>query len=216
VNYILLGPPGAGKGTQAKKIVECFGMVHLSTGDAFREFKKFSKVLDKFLLSGHLVPDKIVITVVKKYINKKDHIGRGFLFDGFPRTIQQAKELDIILKSKNLKIDAVFLIDICFEEAIKRVMKRRVCKCGASYNTEVFYQGEVEKCNVCGCRLIQRNDDEKDIVKKRFSIYEKHLNPLIEYYRKDRTLVNINGSQNEEDIFEQIKKQINRCCLSKL
>ncbi|MDR3253622.1 MAG: adenylate kinase [Endomicrobium sp.] len=207
MNYILLGPPGAGKGTQAKKIVERFSIVHLSTGDMFREAKKSNEALSRFLSSGQLVPDEIVINMIKKRL-EKDDVKKGFLFDGFPRTIKQAEELTIILKSENLKIDAVFLINIYFEEVIKRITGRRVCECGASYNIEMIPPKEDGKCDCCGRKLIQRNDDKEDVVKERFIVYEKQTKPLIGYYKKTGLLVNIDGAKDEKDVFEQIKKHI--------
>jgi adenylate kinase len=200
MNYILLGPPCAGKGTQAKKIAKYFDITHLSTGDMLRKAQKSSKMLNKFLSFGWLVPDKIVINIIKKFL-EKDYIKKGFVFDGFPRTIKQAEELDVILESKNLKIDMVFLINICFEEIIKRIAKRKICKCGRSYNV-------IDKCDFCGRKLVQRNDDKEDIVKKRFDIYEKQTKPLVGYYSKSGLLVDVDGSKDEKSIFEYMKGYI--------
>ena len=126
MNYIILGPPGAGKGTQAKNIAGKFGMVHLSTGDMFREEKESDEVVSKLLSAGQLVPDEIVVNMVKKHLEKDDIVKKGFLLDGFPRTVKQAEELDAVLKSKNIKMEGVLLIDVPFEEAVKRIVGRRI------------------------------------------------------------------------------------------
>jgi adenylate kinase len=207
MNYILLGPPGAGKGTQAKKIVERFGVVHLSTGEMFREAKRSEKAISELLTSGQLVPDALVVDMVKKYF-VKEYIKKGFLLDGFPRTVRQAEELNVILKSENIKIDAVFFIDICFEEAIKRIAGRRVCLCGASYHITALPPKEVGKCDICGGMLVQRNDDREDTVRGRLSVYEKQTKPLIEYYSKVGLLIDIDGLKDESNVFEQINKKI--------
>lgn len=207
MNYILMGPPGAGKGTQAKKIVEKFGIVHLSTGDMFREAKKSDEDIRKFLESGQLVPDEIVVNMVKKRL-EKDDIKKGFLLDGFPRTVNQAQELDKMLKSENIKIDAVFFIDVHFEEAVKRISGRRVCSCGASYHVNFIPPKVKGKCDVCNGDLIQRSDDKENVVKDRLAVYEKQTRPLIDYYKKTGLFVNIDGLKSESEVFEEIKKHI--------
>jgi adenylate kinase len=207
MNYILMGPPGAGKGTQATKIVEKFGIVHLSTGDIFREAKKSDEVISKLLASGQLVPDDVVINMVKIHL-KKDDVKKGFLLDGFPRTLNQAQELDKMLRSENIKIDAVFFIDVHFEEAVKRISGRRVCPCGASYHVD-FIPPKIEgKCDACSSKLIQRNDDKENVVKDRLDVYEKQTRPLIDYYKKVELLVTIDGLKSESEVFEEIKTHI--------
>ncbi|MDR2811723.1 MAG: adenylate kinase [Endomicrobium sp.] len=207
MNYVLIGPPGSGKGTQAKKIVENFGMVHLSTGDMFREAKKSDEDIRKFLSSGQLVPDEIVVSMVKKCL-EKDNIKKGFLLDGFPRTLNQVQELDKMLKSENIKIDAVFFIYVHFEEAVKRISGRRVCSCGASYHVNFIPSKVKGKCAACNGELIQRSDDKENVVKDRLEVYEKQTRPLIDYYKKTGLLVNIDGLKSESEVFEEIKKYI--------
>jgi adenylate kinase len=202
-----MGYPGAGKGTQAKKIVEKFGIVHLSTGDMLREVKKSDEFMRKFLASGQLVPDDIVVNMVKKRL-EKDDIKKGFLLDGFPRTVNQAQELDKMLKSENIKIDVVFFIDVHFEEAVKRISGRRVCSCGASYHVNFIPPKVKEKCDACNSELIQRSDDKENVVKDRLNIYEKQTRPLIDYYKKTGLFVNIDGLRSEAEVFEEIKKHI--------
>jgi adenylate kinase len=202
-----MGPPGAGKGTQAKKIVEKFGIVHLSTGDMFREAKKSDEVISKLLASGQLVPDDAVVNMVKARL-KKDDVKKGFLLDGFPRTLNQAQELDKMLKSENIKIDAVFFIDVHFEEAVKRISGRRVCSCGASYHVNFIPPKVAGVCDVCSSKLVQRNDDKENVVKDRLDVYEKQTRPLINYYKKTNLLVDIDGLKSETGVFEEIKKHI--------
>jgi adenylate kinase len=207
MNYILMGPPGAGKGTQAKKIVEKFGIVHLSTGDMFREAKKSDEVISKLLATGQLVSDEIVVNMVKKRL-EKDDVKKDFLLDGFPRTLNQAQELDKMLKSENIKIDAVFFIDVHFEEAVKRISGRRVCSCGASYHVNFIPSKVAGVCDVCSSKLVQRNDDKENVVKDRLDVYEKQTSPLIDYYKKTNLLVDIDGLKSETEVFEEIKKHI--------
>ncbi|MDR0956598.1 MAG: adenylate kinase [Endomicrobium sp.] len=208
MNYILLGPPGAGKGTQAKKIAKKFEIVHLSTGDMFREAKKFDKIINKFLVTGELVPDEVTVDMIKNRL-LKDDIKKGFVLDGFPRTLNQAQALDLMIKSQ-IKIDAVFFINVTFEEAIRRISSRRVCSCGASYHIALLASKKVKKCDFCGKELSQRDDDKEDVVKDRITVYEKQTKPLIEYYRNARMLIGINGLKEEAEVFAQISEYIDK------
>jgi adenylate kinase len=209
MNYILLGPPGAGKGTQAKKIVEKFDMVHLSTGDMFREAKKFDQIISKFLVAGQLVPDEVTVNMIKNRL-LRDDVKKGFLLDGFPRTINQAQALDVMTKSKDIKINAVFFINVSFEEAVKRISGRRVCSCGATYNVMSLASEEINKCNFCGKELSQRDDDKEAVVKDRIAVYEEQTKPLIEYYRNAGMLVDIDGLKSEAEVFAQISEYIDK------
>ncbi|MDR0977626.1 MAG: adenylate kinase [Endomicrobium sp.] len=207
MNYIIMGPPGAGKGTQSKKISEKFGIVHLSTGDMFREAEKSDEIIRKLLAAGQLVPDEIVVSMVKKRL-EKDDVKNGFLLDGFPRTLNQAFELDKMLKSENIKIDEVFFIDVCFEDVVKRISGRRVCSCGASYHVDFIPPKVSGICDVCGRALIQRDDDKEIVVRDRLNVYNKQTKPLLDYYKSASLLVSINGAQSESAVFEEIKKYI--------
>jgi adenylate kinase len=202
-----MGSPGSGKGTQAKKIVENFDIVHLSTGDMFRETKKSDESIRKLLASGQLVPDEIVINIVKRCL-EKDDIKKGFLLDGFPRTVNQAFEFDKMLKSENIKINAVFFIDVHSEEAVKRISGRRVCSCGASYHVNFIPPKVKGKCDVCSSELIQRNDDKENVAKDRLDIYERQTRSLIDYYKKTGLFINIDGLKSESEVFKEIKKHI--------
>jgi adenylate kinase len=206
-NYILLGPPGAGKGTQAKNISEEFKIVHLSTGDMFREAKETDKTINALMASGQLISDDIVVNMVKNRL-LKDDVKNGFLLDGFPRTLNQAQALDKMLELANIKINSVFSITVDNEEVVKRISGRRVCICGASFNVETMPPKKEKICDRCGSTLIQREDDKEEVVKERLAVYEKQTKPLIEYYSKSNLLVNIDGMKDELDVFEQISKFI--------
>ncbi|MDR0618198.1 MAG: adenylate kinase [Endomicrobium sp.] len=207
MNYILLGPPGAGKGTQAKKIVDKFGIVHLSTGHMFRKVTKSDDVISERVASGQLISDEIVVNMVKNRLLQED-AKKGFLLDGFPRTLTQVQALDVILEAENIKIDTVFFIDLDYKEVIKRTSGRRVCSCGASYNMFFIPPKEDSKCDFCKKELIQRNDDKEEVVKNRLNIYEAQTKPLIEYYRKKGTLIKIDGLKSESEVFNQISENI--------
>ncbi|MDR3281481.1 MAG: nucleoside monophosphate kinase [Endomicrobium sp.] len=204
MNYVLLGPPGSGKGTQAKKIVEKFDLVYLSTGDMLREAKKSNEYINKLVSTGQLIPDEAVVGLVKKHLKKND-IKKGFVFDGFPRTIWQAENLDLLLEFENIKIDSVFFIDLCFEKAVKRMIGRRICvMCGTNYHTVELPSKKSGKCDLCYNELIQRSDDKEDIARNRLVVYESQTKPLIEYYKKSNLLTYIDGSRSEEEVFELI------------
>ncbi|MDR3113240.1 MAG: adenylate kinase [Endomicrobium sp.] len=207
MNYILFGPPGAGKGTQAKKIVDKYGIVHLSTGDMFREAKKSDEKISALMTAGKLIPDEVVVEMVQKRL-QKDDVKKGFLLDGFPRTLNQAKALDEMLGKENIKLDAVFFIDIPFEEAVKRIAGRRVCGCGASYHIHFLKPKAEGKCDLCGAGLIQRADDKEETVKERLNVYDAQTKPLIDYYKNGKIMANIDGAQDEKNVFEQIVKAI--------
>ena len=207
-NFILFGPPGAGKGTQAKTISSKFGVVHLSTGDMIREAKD-DPMFVKYLTSGQLVPDNVIVDMVVKRL-QKDDCKNGFLLDGFPRTIFQAQELDKFLQQLNRKIAAVFYIDIAQEEVIKRLAGRRVCpSCGGSFNIELKPPKQEGICDFCGAKLVQRKDDNPDTIKERLVVYEKQTKPLAEYYDKSGVVARIDGAVSPDKVFEQIEKFVN-------
>lgn len=204
MNFVLLGPPGAGKGTQAKLIVEKYNIVHLSTGDMFREAQKHDKELDALMATGHLIPDEVVVKMVKNRLSKED-VKKGFLLDGFPRTVKQAEELSKMLKADNRKVTAVFCIEISSEESVKRISGRRICDgCGASFNVALHPPKSGRICDYCEGQLIHRADDKEDVVRERLEVYELQTKPLIEYYKQEGLLVSINGLKGEKDVFGQI------------
>ena len=195
MNIILMGPPGAGKGTQAANLVKEYGLTHISTGDIFR------KALKEQTKYG-------VIQMVREYLQENE-FPNGFILDGFPRTIIQARELESIAKEFGFEIDAVINLDIELDRLVPRLSGRRTCKeCGASYHIE-YNPPKVEGvCDVCGGELYQRPDESEDAVKVRLDTYEKQTSPLIDYYTMKGQITNINGDQSMEDVFKDIKASL--------
>ena len=205
---ILLGPPGAGKGTQAAKIVEKYGIPHISTGDIFREnIKKgteLGKKAQKYMNRGELVPDDLVIEIATTRL-LEDDCKNGFLLDGFPRTVYQAEKLDEFLQSHDSKIDNVIDIAVGKDELIERLTGRRVCKsCGASFHVVNIPPKQEGICDYCGGELIQRADDNLETVTNRIDVYEDQTMPLIDYYEKAGTLTHIDGSTGLDNVFADI------------
>ncbi|WIV13171.1 adenylate kinase [Proteiniborus sp. MB09-C3] len=208
MRLILLGPPGAGKGTQAVNIVKKYSIPHISTGDMFRKNIKEGTDLGikakEYMDKGLLVPDDLVVAIVKDRLTEKD-CQKGFLLDGFPRTVNQADALDAELTSLDYELDYVINIDVSKEELVDRAVGRRVCKdCGATYHVK-FNPSKVEKiCDVCGGELIQRKDDTVETVTKRIEVYLEQTQPLIDYYGKKEILINIDGKQDIDKVFQDI------------
>ena len=205
---ILLGPPGAGKGTQAAKIVEKYGVPHISTGDIFRQnIKKgteLGKKAQEYMNRGELVPDDLVIEIATTRL-LEDDCKNGFLLDGFPRTVYQAEKLDEFLAARDSKIDKVLDIAVEKEELITRLTGRRVCKaCGASFHVVNIPPKKEGVCDFCGGELIQRADDNLETVTNRIDVYEAQTMPLIDYYEKAGNLVHIDGSTGLESVFADI------------
>lgn len=205
---ILLGPPGAGKGTQAAKIVEKYGVPHISTGDIFREnIKKgteLGKKAQEYMNRGELVPDDLVIEIATTRL-LEDDCKNGFLLDGFPRTVYQAEKLDEFLAARDSKIDKVLDIAVEKEELITRLTGRRVCKaCGASFHVVNIPPKKEGVCDFCGGELIQRADDNLETVTNRIDVYEAQTMPLIDYYEMAGNLVHIDGSTGLESVFADI------------
>ncbi|NLY74231.1 MAG: adenylate kinase [Firmicutes bacterium] len=208
MNLILLGPPGAGKGTQAELIIERYNIPHISTGDIFRAAVKEGAPLGlkakEYLDSGQLVPDEIVNGIVKERLQQAD-CGNGFLLDGFPRTIPQADALERCLAELNRKITAVINIEVDFEVLMTRLTGRRVCRnCGALYHI----QNKVEKvpgvCDHCGGEIYQREDDFPETVEKRLQVYRNQTEPLIKYYQNKDLLFSFNGEEPILVVFQKI------------
>lgn len=209
---ILLGPPGAGKGTQAVKIVEKYGVPHISTGDIFREnIKKgteLGKKAQEYMNRGELVPDDLVIEIATTRL-LEDDCKNGFLLDGFPRTVYQAEKLDEFLAAHGSKIDKVLDIAVEKEELITRLTGRRVCKaCGASYHVVNIPPRKEGVCDICGGELVQRADDNIETVTNRIDVYEAQTKPLIDYYEKAGNIAHIDGSTGLENVFADIVKAL--------
>ena len=201
-NIILLGAPGAGKGTQAAMIAEEFKVPHISTGDILRRNMKEGTPLGlkakAFVESGGLVPDEVVIGLVEDRLSQED-CKNGYILDGFPRTIAQAEALD-----KVARIDLAINIDVPFETIIDRLGGRRVCVCGETYHVSML-NGETT-CKRCGKELFIRDDDKHETVKNRLKVYSDQTQPLIDYYRSQNKVVDIEANGTKEEIFADIKK----------
>ncbi|TDT50413.1 adenylate kinase [Fonticella tunisiensis] len=208
MKIVLLGPPGAGKGTQAKYIAEKYEIPHISTGDIFRKNIKDRTPLgikaDEYIKKGQLVPDELTVAIVEDRIKQPD-CEKGFLLDGFPRTLMQADALTGVLASMESCLDHVINIQVPEEVLIKRLTGRRVCPaCGASFHV-IFNPPKWEnKCDYCGAELVQRADDSAETVKNRLYVYNKQTQPLIEYYLEKGLLRNIDGEQEIDKVFEDI------------
>ena len=214
MNLLIMGLPGAGKGTQAAKIVEEFGVAHISTGDMFRTAmanKTEMGVLAKsFIDKGELVPDKVTNGIVKERLAQDDIAEKGFLLDVYPRTIEQAHALDETLKNLDLKLDGVINIDVNPDSLIERLSGRFICRsCGATYH-KVFNPTKVEgTCDACGGHdFYQREDDKPETVKRRLDVNIAQGAPIIEHYRKAGIVFDIQGNQDINDVFADIEKAI--------
>lgn len=208
MNLVLMGLPGAGKGTQAERIVEKYGIPHISTGDMFRAAMKEGTELGlkakSFMDEGALVPDEVTIGIVRERLSKLD-CQDGFLLDGFPRTVAQAEALEGILEALGKKIDYVINVDVDKDILMARLTGRRICKsCGATYHL-VFNPPAAEgKCDRCGGELYQRADDNEETVQNRLDVNLKQTEPLLDFYRQKGYLKDINGQQEIGKVFEDI------------
>ena len=209
---VLLGPPGAGKGTQAVRLVEKYEIPHISAGDIFRknikEGTELGKKAQEYMNAGALVPDELVVDLVKDRL-QQDDCKNGFLLDGFPRTIFQAEKLDEFLSESNLKMDIVINLKVEKEALIKRLTGRRVCKdCGASYHIVNIPPKKEGVCDICGGELIQRKDDNIETVENRINVYEEQTAPLIGYYKEAGSLVDFDGEASLDEVFDAIVQAI--------
>jgi adenylate kinase len=213
MDIILLGPPGSGKGTQAKMIADKYKVKHISTGDILRENVRNGTSLGveakKFMDAGMLVPDSLLIDIIKDRLAKPD-VKAGWMLDGYPRTTPQAEALDKILPALGQKIDVVLNVDVPDAELIKRVTGRRMCKCGTTYHVQFNPPKVAGKCDACGADLYQRQDDTEATVKQRLDAYHKQTQPLIDFYTKRGIVANINGTGDIKAIFGNIAKVLDK------
>ena len=214
MKIIMLGAPGAGKGTQAKMLSERYGIPHISTGDIFRMNIKNNTELGQkakgYMDAGQLVPDELVVDLVVDRIKAKDCM-KGFILDGFPRTIPQAEALDYALNNQNEKIDYAINVDVPDENIIKRMSGRRACVgCGATYHL-VYNPTKTEGvCDVCGEKLILRDDDKPETVQKRMDVYHEQTQPLIDYYNKKEVILTVDGTQDIDVVYDEITKVLDK------
>lgn len=208
MRIVLLGPPGSGKGTQAKFIVDKFGIPHISTGDIFRKNIKEETPLGveakSYMDKGQLVPDELTIAIVEDRL-KEDDCKNGFMLDGFPRTLGQAEALTKVLESMGTSLNHVINIEVADEALIDRLTGRRVCPaCGASFHM-VFNPPKKEGiCDYCSAEVVQRADDNVETVSSRLAVYSDQTKPLINYYQEKGTLRSINGEQDIQKVFKDI------------
>ncbi len=208
MKIIMLGAPGAGKGTQAKKIAEKYGVPHISTGDIFRANIKNGTELGKkaktYMDQGLLVPDELVVELVADRITQDD-CAKGFVLDGFPRTIPQAEALDAALEKMGTSMDYAIDVDVPDENIINRMSGRRAClDCGATYHIVTIPTKVDGICDTCGSKVVLREDDKPETVQKRLEVYHAQTQPLIEYYKKQNVLRTVDGTQPMDEVFEAI------------
>ena len=208
MKIVMLGAPGAGKGTQAKMIASKYGIPHISTGDIFRSNIKNGTELGKkakeYMDQGLLVPDELTVDLVIDRLGRDD-CKKGYILDGFPRTIPQAEALDRALTGLSDKLDYAVNVDVPDENIVKRMSGRRACtKCGATYHVVFNPSSKGEFCEVCGDKLVLRDDDKPETVQKRLSVYHDQTQPLIDYYAKKEILKTVDGTQSMEDVFSAI------------
>lgn len=201
MRIILLGPPGAGKGTQAAMLVKEFTVPHISTGDIFRaaikEGTELGRKAKEYMDQGQLVPDEIVIGIVKERLAQADCV-KGFILDGFPRTVPQADALQEALKSLGMELNAVVNLAVSEDDLVTRLSGRRVCKnCGATYHLQFSPSKATGVCDTCGGELYQRDDDKEETIRKRLEVYNNQTAPLIDYYQGTGLLETINGDGKE-------------------
>lgn len=217
---IMLGKPGSGKGTVGKMLSESLGIVHISSGELFRSYikkaGKIGKTIEEYVNKGELVPDILAIELVEKRLNEKD-CDNGVILDGFPRTIEQAKELDNFLKDKKKKINIAVELDLSDKDIISRVITRRLCsnmECREVYNLE-FKKPKVDGiCDKCGSKLIQREDDKEETVKNRLEEYKNTSQKLVDYYKKQDLLysvkLNLNSGKTSKDVAKEVEEKFKK------
>lgn len=210
---ILMGPPGSGKGTQAKLLVEEFEIPHISTGDMLREEVKAGSELGKkvqtVMDSGQYVSDDLMVPIVDSRFSKPD-VKKGFILDGFPRTVEQAKALDKILETKSLGSPRVIYLDVPEEVLVERLTGRLTCgDCGAAFHKKFNPPSQAGVCDSCGSRnLVEREDDSEATVRKRLSVFQEQTGPLLEYYKAEGLLLSLDGQKPVEQLFKSLKSEL--------
>ena len=214
MRLLIMGRPGAGKGTQAFTIKNYYNIPHISTGDMFRDAIKngtpLGNTAKSYMDKGQLVPDEVTIGLVRDRLSNKD-CENGFLLDGFPRNVSQAEELDKILKDLNVKLDAVLDVNVEPQILIRRIVGRRICKnCGATFHIEFNKPKKDGICDNCGSPLVQRNDDTEATAGSRLQVYDESTAPVLAYYKKQGLLKTVNGDQAVDKVFDDIKVALSK------
>ncbi|MBU0687147.1 MAG: adenylate kinase [Candidatus Margulisbacteria bacterium] len=209
---ILLGPPGSGKGTQAKKLQAIMKVPHISVGDMLREAvaaqTEVGKKAHSFMSQGKLVPDELSIELTRQRLAKPD-CKSGFLLDGFPRNMVQAEALQKVCKDLGLVLDAVIYVAVPLDQVVARLSGRRSCRqCGAVFHVKFHPPKDDNKCDACGGELYQRKDDVEAVIKTRFNVYQEQTKPLIKFYQEQKLLLEVDGSRSVDEVFETIRKSL--------
>jgi adenylate kinase len=217
MRIVLLGAPGAGKGTQCKRIVEKYGLLHLSSGDILRQERASGTDLGKkaqsYMDSGGLVPDDLIVKMMAGAISKAP--SSGYVLDGFPRTVKQAEELDKSLATLGQKIDSVLNLIIADDEVVRRMSGRRSCpKCGSVYHIENLKPRVKDKCDNDGTALIQRPDDNSEVVKNRLKTYHQQTEPVIDYYRKNSAVYDLDASKEADEVTGLVLRKLDSLVLA--
>ncbi|AZQ36782.1 adenylate kinase [Streptomyces cyaneochromogenes] len=215
MRIVLVGPPGAGKGTQAAFLAKNLSIPHISTGDLFRanisQQTELGKLAKSYMDAGNLVPDEVTIGMAKDRMEKPDAEG-GFLLDGFPRNVSQAEALDEMLQSENMKLDAVLDLEVPEEEVVKRIAGRRICRKDSSHVFHVTYSRPKQEgvCDVCGGELYQRDDDSEETVRTRLEVYHTQTEPIIDYYKAQGLVVTISALGKVEEVTARAMEALKR------
>ena len=209
MELLMMGSPGAGKGTQAAKLAKKYGIPQISTGDMFRvavkEGTELGKKAQEYMSAGKLVPDEVTIGIVRERL-AKDDCKAGFILDGFPRTVEQADALNEISKAQGRSLTKVINISVPAEDLIERAIGRRICRsCGATYHVKFHAPAKENVCDACGGELYQRGDDTAETMQKRLSVYESSTRPLIDYYKQSGIYAEIDGKQKIEKVTEDLE-----------
>lgn len=212
MNLVLLGPPGAGKGTQARRLSEYLGIPQISTGNLLREARAKKTALgqkaESFMVAGKLVPDDLVVEMIRERLQQED-CRKGYILDGFPRTLTQAEALEKMLGAQGSFVDRALNIIVASEEVVRRLSGRRQCRqCGENYHLSFHRPSKDQVCDRCGGPLYQRDDDKEDVIRNRLDVYEKQTSPLVEYYAEKGILKTVKGTGEIEDIYREILKAV--------
>ncbi|MET7854180.1 adenylate kinase [Streptomyces avermitilis] len=215
MRIVLVGPPGAGKGTQAAFLAKNLGIPHISTGDLFRanisQQTELGKLAKSYMDEGNLVPDEVTIAMAKDRMEQPDAVN-GFLLDGFPRNVKQAEALDEMLKSEGMKLDAVLDLEVPEDEVVKRIAGRRICRNDSAHVFHVSYKPPKQEgvCDVCGGELYQRDDDSEETVRRRLEVYHTQTEPIIDYYRAQGLVVTISALGPVEEVTQRAMGALKR------
>ncbi|OIJ67494.1 adenylate kinase [Streptomyces mangrovisoli] len=215
MRIVLVGPPGAGKGTQAAFLAKNLSIPHISTGDLFRanisQQTELGKLAKSYMDAGNLVPDEVTIAMAKDRMEQPDAVG-GFLLDGFPRNVSQAEALDELLKTEGIRLDAVLDLEVPEEEVVKRIAGRRICRNDSAHVFHVTYTPPKKDgvCDICGGELYQRDDDSEDTVRTRLEVYHTQTEPIIDYYKAQGLVVTISALGKVDEVTARAMEAIKR------